>query len=114
MCHRLREAMRDGHFSTPLGGEGKIVELDQAYIGGLEKNKHRSKRKHLGTGGVGKEPVLSLVERGGKVRSHHVPTVNAANLRPIVQAQIDGASHVMTDEGGAEKKPAANLRNTTS
>jgi transposase-like protein len=96
--------MRGGHFAAPLGGEGKIVEFDETYVGGLEKNKHRSKRKHLGTGGVGKEPVLSLVERRGKVRSHHLPAVNADNLRPIIEAQIHGASHVMTDEGGADKK----------
>jgi transposase-like protein len=104
MTHRLREAMRDGHFSTPLGGEGKTVEIDETFVGGLEKNKHRSKRQHRGTGGVGKEAVLSLVERGGKVRSHHIQAVTANNLRPIVKAQIECASYVMTDEGGAAKK----------
>jgi transposase-like protein len=104
MEHRLREAMRDGHFSTPLGGEGKTVEIDETFVGGKEKNKHASKRQHLGTGGVGKEAVFSLVERGGKVRSHHIPAVTAANLRPIVEAQIHGATYVMTDEGGAAMK----------
>jgi transposase-like protein len=99
MEHRLREAMRAGHFS--MGGEGKTVEIDETYVGGLEKNKHRSKRKHLGTGGAGKEAVFSLVERGGKVRSHHVPEVTAKTLRPILQAQIDGKTAVMTDEGRA-------------
>jgi transposase-like protein len=103
MAHRLREAMRDGHFS-PLGGEGQVVEIDETFVGGKEKNKHANKRQHLGTGGVGKEAVLSLVERGGKVRSHHIPAVTAANLRPIVEAQIHGATYVMTDEGGAAKK----------
>jgi transposase-like protein len=83
MSHRLREAMRDGHFD-PLGGEGKAVEIDETFVGGKEKNKHASKRQHLGTGGVGKEAVFALVERGGKVRSHHIPAVTAANLRPIV------------------------------
>jgi transposase-like protein len=53
---------------------------------------------------AGKEAVFSLVERGGKVRSHHVPAVTAKNLRPIVEAQIHGATYVMTDEGGAAKK----------
>jgi transposase-like protein len=101
MCHRLREAMRDGHFATPLGGEGKAVEIDETFVGGKEKNKHASKRQHLGTGGVGKEAVFALVERGGKVRSHHIPAVTAANLRPIVEAQIHGATYVMTDEGAA-------------
>ena len=38
----------------------------------MDQNKHVSKRKHQGTGGVGKEVVLSLVERKGKVRSHHI------------------------------------------
>jgi transposase-like protein len=103
MCHRLRESMRAGHF-TQLGGEGKTVEIDETFVGGLEKNKHRSKRRHLGTGGTGKESVFSLVERGGRVRSHHVPAVTARNLRPIVEAQIHGATNVMTDEGGAAKK----------
>src|SRR5712691_4733389 len=88
MEHRLREAMRTGHFATPLGGEGKKVEFDETFVGGLEKNKHPSKRKHIGTGGAGKETVLALVERGGKVRSHHIPAVTAKNLRPIVEAQI--------------------------
>jgi transposase-like protein len=102
MEHRLREAMRDGHFI--IGGEGKTVEIDETYVGGLEKNKHRSKRKHLGTGGVGKEAIFSLVERGGFVRSNHVPQVTAKTLRPILRAQVDGATFVMTDEGAAAKK----------
>src|SRR6202521_4709633 len=97
MEHRLREAMRDGHFATQLGGESRAVEIDETFVGGLEKNKHRSKRQHLGTGGAGKEAVFSLVERGGKVRSHHVPAVTAATLRPILTAQVHEATFVMTD-----------------
>jgi transposase-like protein len=106
MGHRLREAMRDGHFSTPLGGEGKTVEMDETFVGGLERNKHRSKRKHAGTGGAGKEAVMALVERGGTVRSQHVPEVTAKTLGPIIEAQLHGASFVYTDEGGAMKKAA--------
>jgi hypothetical protein len=100
MCHRLREAMGDGHFA-PLGGEGKIVEIDETYIGGTEGNKYASKRHGKGTGGVGKEIAFSLVERGGRVRYHHVPSVSAKTLRPILLAQIDAATTVKSDEGGA-------------
>jgi transposase-like protein len=69
----------------------------------LEKNKHRSKRKHLGTGGAGKEAVFALVERGGRVQSHHVASVTAQTLRPIIKAQVDADTFVMTDEGAVAK-----------
>jgi transposase-like protein len=101
MEHRLREAARELHPDRPLGGEGKTVEIDETYIGGKEKNKHRNKRNMLGTGGIGKEIAFSLVERGGSVRSHHVPTVSAKTLRPILQRQIHADSIVMSDDGGA-------------
>ena len=105
MAYRIREGMRElfPEESGPLGGEGKTVEMDETFVGGLEKNKHRSKRKHLGTGGIGKQAVYSLVERKGRVRSHHVPKVNAANLAPILEAQLHGATTVYTDEGTTSK-----------
>jgi hypothetical protein len=53
-CRRIRESLRETN-PDMLGGDGKTVET---FIGGLEKNKHRSKRKHAGTGGVGKEAVV--------------------------------------------------------
>jgi transposase-like protein len=105
MAHRIREGMRElfHEESGPLGGEGKTVEMDETFVGGLEKNKHRSKRKHKGTGGVGKEAVYSLVERKGRVRSHRVPKVNAKNLAPILEAHLHGATVVYTDEGATSK-----------
>lgn len=100
MAHRLREAMRELNPTMPMGGEGKAVEIDEAYIGGKEKNKHASKRTSQ-RGGAGKEIVFSLVERKGAVRSHHIPSVTAKTLRPILKAQIDEASNLMSDDGGA-------------
>jgi transposase-like protein len=105
MAHRIREGMRELFpEESPLGGEGKKVEIDETFVGGLEKNKHRNKRKHAGTGGAGKEAVFSLVERKGRVRSHHVTEISAKTLRPILQAHVDAATFIMTDEGGAAKK----------
>src|SRR5262249_39431843 len=103
MCHRLREAMRDGHFSAPLGGIGKTVGMDETFIGGVGKKKHRSKRQHRGTGGGGKEGVFALVERGGSVRTHHRASLTANNLRPIIEPHIDGATVVYTDKGATSK-----------
>jgi transposase-like protein len=102
LCHRIRESLRETDPGM-LGGEGSTVEMDETFVGGLEKNKHRSKRKHKGTGGVGKEAVYALVEREGRVRSHHVPAVTAKNLAPILEAQLDGATVVYTDEGATSK-----------
>jgi transposase-like protein len=101
MAHRLREAMRELHPTEPLGGEGKVVEFDETYIGGREKNKHRNKRLHPVGGGGGKESVFALVERGGKVRSHHMPTVTGKTLRPILDEQIAADTRTMSDDGGA-------------
>lgn len=97
MAHRLREAMRVLKIE-PMGGEGSIVEADETFLGGLEKNKHAKDRKHEGRGAVGKEAVFSLVERGGRVRSTHVPAVNAETLGAIMRKQLYSDTHLMTDE----------------
>jgi transposase-like protein len=100
MCHRIRESLRDTKLDTPLGGQNKVVEADEAYIGGKETNKHKSKRQKGMQGGKGKEPVVALVERGGRVRSQHMPEVTSKNLRLALVTQIDRKSYLMTDEHG--------------
>jgi transposase-like protein len=98
MAHRIREALVDSPFAAMLGGENKVVEIDETYVGGKEANKHKSKRTPGRQGGAGKAPVLSLVERDGMVRSQHVANVNSKTLRPILQANIDKRSYLMTDD----------------
>jgi transposase-like protein len=100
MMHRLREAMRDGGLE-PLGGDGKFVEADAAFIGGLEANKHISKRQSAkNIGGIGKQTVHVLVERGGRARSHHISNVSGATLRPLLLKHVDRRSALMTDTAG--------------
>ena len=99
LTHRIREAMKDGAIG-PLGGEGKVLEADTTYIGGKEKNKHVGKRKRGNIGGLGKQIVHSIVERDGRVRSHHIPRVNGETLRPTLEAHADKKSALMTDTAG--------------
>jgi transposase-like protein len=101
MAMRIREAMRELNPAGGMGGNGEAVELDETYVGGKEKNKHHNKRNARNIGGSGKEIVFSLVERKGKVRSHHIPDVTAKTLRPILEAQIDRAAKVYSDDGGS-------------
>ncbi len=97
LAHRIREAMRAGKVPGGLGGENKVVEADETFIGGKAKNAKRG--KPIPT----KEAVLSLVERDGRVSSHHVPAVNAKTLRPVLVSHVDRKSYLMTDEAGAYK-----------
>jgi transposase-like protein len=102
MAHRIREGMREiSPAPGSMGGEGKTVEADETYIGGKAANMHRKQRKALPVGGAyGKEMVFSLVERKGRVRSLHTPSVSAATLRPILVEQLEGKTKLMTDDAG--------------
>jgi transposase-like protein len=93
--HRIREAMADlgiSDNSGPLGGQNKVVEADETYIGG----KARNRKDHIPP----KTAVLALVEREGKVRSFHLHSehVTAQMLKPIIVSHVNKASYLMTDE----------------
>ncbi len=95
MSHRIREAMKEDTFG-PVGGEGKTVEVDETFIG--RDKTLKPKRTKKGRGYHHKYKVLSLVERDGRVRSQHIPAVNAKTLRPILNKQIAEGTQVYTDE----------------
>lgn len=90
MCHRIREAMKPTN-PGPLGGPDSVVEADETYVGGKQKNRATRTVK-------AKKAVVALVERDGQVRSFHVANVTAKTLRPLLVTHIDRASALMTDE----------------
>jgi transposase-like protein len=102
MMHRIREAMKDTH-PGPMGGYGETIEADETYVGGKIKNRSNKQRRNMvASEGRGpfreKEPVVALVERGGRVRSFHVANVNGNTLRSILVTNADRGSWLMTDE----------------
>jgi transposase-like protein len=98
LMHRIREIMKPADDSSPLGGEGQTIEADVTFVG----RRPFTKVKHGGQGHM--NPVLSLVERDGKVRSAHLPNVRAHNLGAALERHVAPESHLMTDEAGAFKE----------
>lgn len=96
MLHRIREACDRGDFKLE-----KVVEVDETYIGGLEGNKHESKKLHAGTGGVGKTPVVGAKQRDGKVKAKPIEKANKATLIPFVEENVKEGSTVYTDEASS-------------
>ncbi len=104
MAHRIREAMRAGGLA-PLGGNGGIVEADETYFGPVEQPRTRLARgripqptKRGKSGPANKRPILALVERGGNVRTFHVPVADKVTVTKIVRDNIDRESRLHTDE----------------
>lgn len=103
MAHRIREGMKPNK-PGPLGGEGKIVEADETYMG---KRDGRPSGKSTFVTGFGwvqppryqtQRKIISLVERGGPVISFHVDSVNVATVKSALFRHVDRKSELMTDE----------------
>ena len=84
MLHRLREAC--GGELAKLQG---IVEVDEAFFGGKEANKHESKKLNAGRGSVGKVAVVGLRERGGKVIAHPVANTDKEALQGAIVEHVE-------------------------
>jgi transposase-like protein len=93
VLHRLREAC--GGELAKLSG---IVEIDETYIGGKNRNKHAGKQLKAGRGAVGKAAVLGLRERGGEVRAMHVQATDADTVHQAIHKHVEVGAELQTDE----------------
>ena len=93
MLHRIRAVMQTEN-GGPLSGE---VEVDETFVGGKERFKHASKRKHLGRGAVGKAAVMGLLERHGQIRAKSVRSTKKDDLQSEVKSNVASGSTVYSD-----------------
>ena len=98
LSHRIRKALADGKFSLMAGP----VEVDEGFFGGLERNKHASKKLRAGRGAVGKTAVVAAKDRAtNRVDAQVVSSVAADSLQPFVIERTREGSTVFTDDHGA-------------
>jgi transposase-like protein len=97
MCMRLRAGMKDPDFKKLMG----IVEIDETYVGGKDRNRHWNKRTgHGGSGkAVGKTGVIGAISRKGNVVCQMIEGVDVESLSGFARRiTSDKVELVITDE----------------
>lgn len=94
VLHRVREMLK-ADAPTMLRN---VVEVDETYVGGKNKNRHYGKKKLASQGGAGKTPVFGAVQRHGKVVAKVVPDTTHATLLPYMVTMVEAGSIMVSDQ----------------
>ena len=89
MGHKIREHMARVDGDEPLGGSGKVVEVDETFIGGYKKG---------GQGGKGKTIVLGMIENDGEVITNVIKDRGTLEIMPNIQEHVLPETEIHTDE----------------
>ncbi len=97
MLQRIREC-----FSTDIDDDNLdgIVEIDETYVGGKNKNRHEDKKikNSQGRSSIDKSPVVGLVERNGKLLAYKVDDVGSNTLTKLAIEHVKPYATIYTDE----------------
>ena len=95
MLHKIRAFMKSLN-NEPVSGE---TEIDETFVGGKNKNRHKDKKveKCQGRSFKDKVPVFGMLQRGGNVVAKVVPDTKASTLEPLIHKYIRANSDVFTD-----------------
>lgn len=104
MSHRIRMAMAPRSL-PPMGGEGKVVEVDETYQGKASEQPElrvtgqpfKRTRRRQNSRRMARRPIVALIERGGSARTFHVAEANMETIGRILRENVDPRSKLHTD-----------------
>jgi hypothetical protein len=96
MSHRLRAGLADPEFRQLVG----VVEVDETFIGGKDRNRHWDKKSHgKGGTGSGKTGVIGAISRKGNVVCRMIENTDERTLTGFVEATVSNSVRLIaTDE----------------
>lgn len=89
MCDQIRSYMTSLDSDDPMGGEGQVVQIDEAFIGGKQKRHNYHQKKKV---------VIGMMENGGELVTRVVESQRKHHLLPQVQSFVLPGTEIHTDE----------------
>ena len=95
MCHRIRAGLAQEEFRKLMG----IVEVDETYVGGKDKNKHSDKRGGR-RGPAGKSAIVGAVQRKGNVVARVIEHADIPTLHRFISETVSTKVSLLATDAG--------------